>query len=72
MEELISTIITAFTSSLDGLAGGLVSGAETLVYGATSGDSKVLTTLIVVVFTLTGFSIAFAVVKWLLGLLKIS
>lgn len=70
MSELISVIITAFTETVTGLGGGLVEGAEALVYTA-SGDSKTLSTLILVVFTLTGFSIGFAIIKWLLGLMKI-
>lgn len=70
MSELISVIVEAFTSTVTGLGGGLVEGAETLVYVG-AGDSKTLSTLILVVFTLAGFSIGFAIIKWLLGLMKI-
>lgn len=71
METIITTIVTAFTSTITGLGTGLVSGADALVWNAVSGsEAKTLTTLFTVILTLTGFSIGFAIIKWVLGLLK--
>lgn len=71
METIITTIVTAFKSTITGLGGGLVAGADALVWNAVSGsETKTLTTLFTVILTFTGFSIGFAIIKWLLGLLK--
>ncbi|MEM4395704.1 MAG: hypothetical protein QXW48_03910 [Thermoplasmata archaeon] len=64
---IIDAIFNAVSQAVAKIAEALVSGAEALMFNA-EGD---LTTLSLVVFTLLGLSIGFAIVKWILGLVKI-
>jgi hypothetical protein len=68
--EIMQILWDAITDALSNLTGALVSGAEQLIYSDL--ETKQLSVLAIIVFTLTGVSIAFAIVKWLLGLLKLN
>lgn len=67
--DVISALFEAVKQAVTEIVGALVSGAETLIY--VPGEEKKLTTMALIIFTLVGISIAFAVVKWLLGLLRL-
>lgn len=71
MTELVATIVESIQSFLTGLGSSIVSLAESLFFTGT-GETKTLTTFALVVFTLTGVSIAFAIAKWVLGLVKLN
>lgn len=65
--EIVQAITNAFTSFLSSLSSGILDTATTLF---TTSDGK-LTTLATIVLVFGGISIAFAIVKWVLQLVKL-
>lgn len=65
--NIVEAITSAFTSFLSSLSEGILNTATTLF---TTTDGK-LTTLATIVLVFGGISIAFAIVKWVLTLVKL-
>lgn len=68
--DVITALFNAVKQAITEIISGLVNGAESLIY-VVDGETKKLSTLALIIFTLVGISIAFAIVKWLLGLLRL-
>ncbi len=70
MSELITNIFTSFSSTINGLSGGMKEAFTNLIYVDPSATDPVFSPLVIFIFTMLGLGLATGILYKIFGLIR--